>query len=89
MKLAHEPESATPPEARPGPSNLSAAGIEPLLCIEDWSAALGCSRRMVERMRSAGRIPKPDVMVGKMPRWRPETFRRWIDAQAKGRGGRA
>jgi hypothetical protein len=33
-------------------------------------------------MRSAGKIPKPDVHAGKMPRWKPETIRRWIDKQA-------
>jgi hypothetical protein len=60
------------------------AGIEPLLGIDDLAAILKCSRRLVERMRSAGRVPKPDIMIGKMPRWRGETIRRWIAA-----GGRA
>jgi hypothetical protein len=40
---------------------------------------LNCCRRLVERMRSAGKIPKPDIKIGKMPRWKPETIRRWIE----------
>ena len=35
--------------------------IEPLLSIDDLAAILRCSRRVVERMRSAGKVPKPDV----------------------------
>jgi predicted DNA-binding transcriptional regulator AlpA len=77
-----------PPEARtalpmsPAGGNAKAA-IEPLLSIRDLSALLSCSRRSVEGMRSAGRLPRPDLSIGKMPRWRPETIRRWIE-----RGGR-
>jgi hypothetical protein len=54
-------------------------GLEPMLSIEDLAALLNCSRRLVERMRSAGKVPKPDLRIGKMPRWKPETIRRWID----------
>jgi len=53
--------------------------IEPMLSIDDLAALLSCSRRLVERMRSAGKVPKPDIKIGKMPRWRVETIRRWIE----------
>jgi predicted DNA-binding transcriptional regulator AlpA len=57
--------------------------------MADLARVLNCSRRVVERMRAAGRLPKPDLFVGnRSPRWRPETIRRWIDEQAQGRGGR-
>jgi predicted DNA-binding transcriptional regulator AlpA len=59
--------------------------IEPLLSIDDLAAILSCSRRLIERMRSAGRLPKPDIKIGKMPRWRPETIRRWIEGGGNGR----
>jgi hypothetical protein len=52
--------------------------IEPMLSIDDLAAILSCSRRLIERMRTAGRVPQPDLHVGRMPRWRPETIRRWI-----------
>ena len=71
-------------------SRLAASGVEPLLTLDCWARALACSRREVERMRSAGKLPTPDLMIGRSPRWRAATLRAWIDAQAKpsGRGGR-
>jgi hypothetical protein len=30
-------------------------------------------------MRSAGKLPRPDLHVGKLPRWKPESIRRWIE----------
>ena len=54
--------------------------IEPMaLRIEEVADSLGLSRRAVERERAAGRFPKPDVTVGKMPLWRPETVRGWLE----------
>ncbi len=69
------------PEARPG--RTLPAGVEPLLSIDDLAALLSCSRRLVERMRAAGKIPRAEIKIGKMPRWSAETIRRWI-----GEGGR-
>jgi hypothetical protein len=34
-------------------------------------------------MRSAGQLPRPDVQLGRLPRWKPETLRDFI-----ARGGR-
>lgn len=75
------PDAPTPPKSRPA---LAAAGIQPMLSLDDLAAALSCSRRLVDRLKSAGKLPAPDLKVGRMPRWRPETIRRWIDAQGKG-----
>jgi hypothetical protein len=52
--------------------------------VEDVARALGVSRRVLERERSAGRFPPPDLTIGRMPLWRPETIRAWIDG-----GGRS
>jgi predicted DNA-binding transcriptional regulator AlpA len=79
----------TPPEALPRHERrptLAAAGLEPLLSLDDLAAALSCSRRAVERLRSAAKLPPPDLRIGRMPRWKPATVRAWIDAQANGRG---
>jgi hypothetical protein len=64
-----------------GRSTTVGAGhsIEPLLSIDDLAVILHCSRRLVERMRSAGKLPPPDLLVGRMPRWKPETIRQWIE----------
>jgi hypothetical protein len=48
------------------------------------AAALDISRRTLERERSAGRFPPPDLHIGKAPLWFPRTIRDWA---AKG-GGR-
>ena len=73
------------PEAAEIPAGVAkpAGAIEPLLSQDDLTRVLNASRRTVERMRSAGKLPKPDLLLNRMPRWRPETIRRWIE-----RGGR-
>jgi hypothetical protein len=43
------------------------------------ASELDISRRALERERAAGRFPPPDKVVGRMPLWRPETIRRWIE----------
>lgn len=71
---------ATPSDRPTAPSGLvPAAAIEPLLRVCDLERVLVCSRREVERMRASGRLPKPDLLVGRRSlRWRPETLRRWL-----------
>jgi predicted DNA-binding transcriptional regulator AlpA len=53
--------------------------LEPLLSVEGVTNILCISRRMFERLRAAGKFPRPDIHIGKMPRWKPETVRRWIE----------
>jgi predicted DNA-binding transcriptional regulator AlpA len=54
------------------------------LRLDEIARALGVSRRSLERERSAGRFPKPDLIIGRrMPLWRPDTIREWLE-----RGGR-
>jgi len=75
------------PEARPqggSPRGRTLpASIEPMLHIDDLAALLSCSRRLVERMRSAGKVPEPDIHVGRCPRWKPATIRAWIERGGK------
>jgi predicted DNA-binding transcriptional regulator AlpA len=78
---AIDPPEDPRPEVKPG--RTLPAGIEPMLGIDDLAALLSCSRRLVERMRSAGKVPKPDIKIGKMPRWKPETIRRWIEGGSR------
>ena len=49
------------------------------LRLDEVAVALGMSRRTIERLRSAGRFPKPDRKVGKVPLWSPATIRRWVE----------
>lgn len=71
----HEPAAA-----------LAALGLAPLVKLSDWPIILGCSIETVGRMKAAGRLPRPDLMIGRSPRWRPETVRRWLDGQCAGKG---
>jgi excisionase family DNA binding protein len=58
-----------------------ADALEPLVTIEDWCDLLRCGRRTIERMRSAGRLPRPDLHVGRLPRWRADTAREWLESR--------
>lgn len=60
-----------------------APAIEPLLTLADVADALAVSRRVVERLKASGKLPPPDVRIGKLPRWKPATIRRWIDQQCE------
>ena len=51
--------------------------------LDELADALSVSRRTIERERSAGRFPRPDLTIGRMPLWRVETIRQWVE-----RGGR-
>ncbi len=58
---------------------------------DDISAHVGVSRRLLEREVSAGRMPGPDVRIGRRACWRPATITSWLDSlaqQAPGRGVR-
>lgn len=68
---------ARPPEHK---STVPRSVIERMTWrIEDIVKALGVSRRAIERERSAGRFPRPDLTIGRMPLWRPETISRWLE----------
>lgn len=68
--------NASHPDSSPLP-------IPTLLSLSDVARVLNVNRRAVERLRSAGRLPRPDLTVGRHLRWRPETITNWVK-----RGGR-
>ncbi|QEH34274.1 hypothetical protein OJF2_28090 [Aquisphaera giovannonii] len=78
------PILADPASTRPAIPPEAPHGIEPMLSIADLARVLAVSRRLIERERAAGRLPRPDLQMGRCPRWRAETIRRWIET-----GGRA
>ncbi len=66
----------------PQPSGTTPVELAPLLRLNDVCNVLKCSRRELERMRAAGRLPKPDLHVGvRSPRWLPRTLADWIESQ--------
>lgn len=58
------------------------AVLEPLLSIVEVAKLLGVSKRLIERDRAAGKFPRQDLTIGKLPRWKPETIRAWIESRA-------
>jgi hypothetical protein len=72
------PLSGCGPLKLPDPPSLADA-IEPLLSVLDLCRILRCNRRTIERLRAGGKLPRPDANVGRMPRWKAETIRRWIE----------
>ena len=49
------------------------------LRLDEVAESFGVSRRTIERERSAGRFPRPDLTIGRMPLWCPETIRAWVE----------
>lgn len=46
--------------------------------LNEVADAFGISRRSIERERAAGKFPKPDLTIGRMPLWKPATIERWM-----------
>ena len=55
------------------------------LRLDEVADSLGMSRCAIERERSAGRFPPPDLHIGKAPLWRPETIHNWLNSRNGGR----
>jgi predicted DNA-binding transcriptional regulator AlpA len=81
------PRLATPGDAmdrvfkQTNPSALPAiaTSLSPLVTKADLESILKVDKRTIDRMRSAGQLPKPDLMISRFPRWRVETIRAWIE----------
>jgi len=81
------PLRAEPAQVIPGPfpgTDAERPTPEPALCpdrlwsIDDVATYLHVSRRGVERLRSAGRFPKPSITIGRCHRWFPATILAWV-----------
>ena len=62
-----------------------------LMSRQDVLAALKISDRKLWEMQAElderTRFPGPDVKIGRVARWKPETVRAWIDRQSEPRKG--
>jgi len=54
--------------------------IPTLVTRDDIADALRVDKRTLDRLRSAGKLPKPDLFIFRSSRWRPETIRAWIES---------
>ncbi|MFI5459776.1 MAG: helix-turn-helix transcriptional regulator [Isosphaerales bacterium] len=84
------PEAPIEPVARSNGRPPEAHNVVPLRDrlawdLTDIAALMGVSRRLLERQRSAGKLPPPDVRIGRRCLWRPGTITRWLDEQGGNR----
>jgi excisionase family DNA binding protein len=68
MRQPIQPEAATP--------------VESLWTPRDLASYLKVSVRMVQRMASAGQLPKP-VYVGRLPRWNAAVVQAYVERGGK------
>jgi hypothetical protein len=52
----------------------------PACCLDKRGLArfLGLSVRSLDRANALGLLPAPDLVVGRSPRWSPDTILRWL-----------
>lgn len=75
--MTRRPSSVIPMPAPAAPSAPPPLG-RLAFRLDEVAATLGVSRRTLERERSAGRFPQPDLHVGKCPLWAPATIARYV-----------
>jgi hypothetical protein len=51
--------------------------------LDELADALGVSRRLIEKEKAAGRLLRPDLHIGRIPLYRVETIRRWVESGGK------
>jgi hypothetical protein len=61
----------------------AAALVEPLLTRRDLARVLNVSSALLDRLKAGGKLPPPDLMLSRSPRWRASTIRAYLE-----RGGR-
>lgn len=54
---------------------------EPLMTVRDLAKRLQIDRRTIYSWIQSGKIPRPDLDIGNVKRWRPTTIEEWIDSQ--------
>ena len=62
--------------------NGTATPAPALWTMDDVATHLSVCRRTTERMLATGKLPKPDVRLGKLMRWKPETIFAWLNNMA-------
>ena len=74
--MSRHPVATQPDSAGMPPASLPVERLT--FRLGEVARSLGVSRRTLERERSAGRFPRPDLTMGKAPLWTRETLVRWI-----------
>jgi len=60
--------------------------IEPMLSMASIATLMQVSPRTIRQWRAEGYLPSPDLVHGRVMRWRQSTIQSWINAQSAGAG---
>lgn len=63
--------------------HASSRTSDPMIAPESFARFIGIGRRTFQTWRAAGKLPPPDLHMGKTLRWRRDTIDRWLAAQAR------
>lgn len=69
---------STQPKAESSSPSQESLPAKLVYSMNEVARALSVCRRTIERERSAGRFPKPDLHIGKRPLWSKESILRFI-----------
>lgn len=70
-------DSTTPVPAKAGSSRDEVTRLT--YRSREVAEMLGISERLLQVEHSAGRFPRPDRTIGRIPLWRRETIERWVE----------
>lgn len=72
------------PMARTQPKDTPpAARSERLVSPEEFATYLAIGRRTFQTWRGVGKLPPPDLSLGKIIRWRWTTIEAWMEARRR------
>jgi hypothetical protein len=100
IKSVTDNHTAQPPTVTPSPEAAGPTGRHRLVeavplrdrlvwDLRDISALTTFSPRLLQRQIAAGKMPGPDVRVGRRACWKPATITNWLDSFAQQADGRS
>lgn len=75
-----ESQSARTPQTETSHANTRG---EQLVSPEGFAAYLAIGRRTFQTWRAVGKLPPPDLSLGKVIRWRWTTIDTWLEAKRR------
>jgi hypothetical protein len=77
-ELPPQPASPDLSSKSPTTSTVHVTDVKPYFTRQKLAQICVMSTRGLDRAAAMGLLPKPDLVVGRSPRWSPETVFRWL-----------
>lgn len=58
-------------------------GLDEVIEMAEIVAALKITRQYLRIMILTGKYPRPDMYIGRLPRWKSSTHNRWVSQQVR------